>query len=55
MISLGNKGINIVYMFQDEEGKTVPIAALYVIFHEVLEEVRNRKNKLIRKDVRIEK
>ena len=41
-------------MFQNEGGETVPIAALDVVFHEVLEKVRNRKKKLIAKSVGIE-
>ena len=41
-------------MFQDEEWKAVTISELDVIIHEVLEEVRKSKNKLIGKDVIIE-
>ena len=37
MVDLVNKGINNVSMFQDKEGKPVPIVALDVIFHWVLE------------------
>ena len=54
VVSLGNKGINNRSMLQDEEVNLVPITVLYVIFIEVLEEVRNRKNKFIGKDVGIE-
>ena len=41
-------------MFQDEDSKPVSIVELHVIFYDVFEELSNRKNKLIGKDVRIE-
>ena len=40
-------------MFHDEKSKPVPISELGVIFHEVLGEVSNMKNKLIGKVVEI--
>ena len=43
MVSLWKKGLNRESMFQDEEGKPVAIASPGVIFHEVLEELSNRK------------
>ena len=55
MVALVNKGINNGYMLQNEEGNPVPIESLDMIFHEVLEEVRNRKNKFIGSDVVTEK
>ena len=54
MLSLLKKVINNRSMFHDEKGKPIPIAALGVIFNEVLEEVSNRKNKLIGKYTLIE-
>ena len=47
MLALVNKGINNESIFHDEEVKPVPISELDVIFHEVLEELSNSKNKLI--------
>ena len=41
-------------MSHDENIKPVPISELGVIFHEVLVELSNKKNKLIRKGVEIE-
>ena len=54
MVSLGKKGIINGSIFQNEVGDLLPIESIDVVCHEVLEEVRNRKNKLIRKDVVIE-
>ena len=54
MVSLKNKHTNKVSMLQDEEVKPVLIAEPDVIFHEVLEEVRNWEKKLNRKDAGIE-
>ena len=50
MSALVNKGINNGYMLQNEEGNPVHIESLDMIFHEVLEEVRNMKNKFIGSD-----
>ena len=54
MLYLAKKGINNVLMFQNEGGDLVPIAALDVVFHEVLEKLRNRTKKLIVKGVGID-
>ena len=53
MVALVQKGLNNEFMFQYEEVNLLPIVALDVIFHKVLEEVSTRKTKLIEKDVRI--
>ena len=55
ILALVKKYIKNGPMFQDEEGNPVPISALDVIFHEVLEEVSNRKKKFLGKDVGTEK
>ena len=53
VIALGGKCRNNIFILQDEEGKKVTIAALDAIFHYLLEEERNRKNKLSGKDSKI--
>ena len=49
----GGKCRNKRYILQDEGGKEVTIVALDAIFHDLLEEERNRKNKLSGKDSKI--
>ena len=55
MVSLGNKVLNNRSMFQDEQGKPVPIVSLNLIYIEILKEFRNRNNKLRGTDIVIEK
>ena len=43
MVSLVKTGLNNGSVLQDEEGNSLPIAALDVIINEVLEQVSNRR------------
>ena len=54
MLARVNKFIDNRSMFQDEEGNPVPIEALDVIFHELLEWVSNMNKMFIGVNIGIE-
>ena len=54
MLAVEIKSYNNKSILQDKKGNPIPISALDIIFHKVLEVVSNRKKKIIGKNTVIE-